>query len=1176
MKKIVILLWAVMMTTIVTAQVKVSLVLSDNFSQTGAKVKELLKGDCDLHVFSTAAYDSTQAAWLAQSDLVFVYIHASPVFEQVRPQVLKAVAHGAKVYVLGTTPDEEHYKKDGVIFNRKVLSYFAQASLENLRNMVLFCLNKDFNTNFAYKDVISYPENAIYNLTTDSVCNSFESYLAGYKHYKPGRPWIGLYSFRYEYLTGQHTYIDKHVEALEQAGYNVMPFFGFPLVNALKQFGAQLNLLITASSLTGSSTEALQEQFTKMQIPVINIIQLDGSYEEWTKSKTGLSIFARGMYLSRPELSGQIQPTVTSSQELNAEKIVEKTVIPDRVKRLVDRVNALINLQEKPDKDKHIAIIYYSNPPGKDNVGASYLNVLPASMQTILERMRQEGYDLGKDSLAVFNDVMRQGRNIGTWAPAEVERLVKYGHPILVPMEEYQQWFTTLSVTFQKQVIAKWGAPAFSKIMTWRDAQGKAYFVLPAVQYGNIMLMPQPARGWDQDVNTMYHDITLPPHHQYIAFYLYLKYKYKADALIHLGTHGTHEWLSGKETGLNDDDAPEALINNMVNIYPYIVDDVGEGLQAKRRGMAIVIDHMTPPFDSAGLNPQMKELAALINEYMAAKEKSEVLADAKMQAIKALSQQLSLTKEFNKGIQSLEHFVQETGEKQTPFGLHTFGVSPPDTNRNVIASGPAEMNALMDALNGKYIPAGQGNDPIRNPASLPTGKNFYAFDPSKLPSRDVYKAGSDLAAQLIARCDTFPEKVTFNLWSTETIRHEGVIESQILALMGVAPTYDGFGRVSGVQLLPLNRPRVDVVIIPSGLYRDMFPNLMALLDQAVSLVKDADEPDNYVRKHILATTQKLRAQGVNDSLAARLAAVRMFSVPSGAYGTGLEDVIQSSGTWNDETQVSDVYFNRMSHLYGQHFWGDKAENTDSSLPKNLSMQLMKSTLSGTKVVVHSRSSNLYGALDNDDLFQYLGGAAMAIRAIDGKSPEVVITNLSHGKGVQESLDTYIGQELQSRYLNPKWIDKMLQEGYAGGRMINKVVANVWGWQVTVPEAIDENNWQQLYDTYINGERKKQFAEGHNLYAYQVMISRMLETVRKDYWHPDKAVTKKLVKEYIQTMRETGLSCNENVCGNEALSEFVKGQISNQKDLNDYNRIQQKSEQKAPGAQLQFQSEKPGL
>lgn len=1175
MKKLVILLWAVLLATTVTAQVKVSLVLSDNFSQTGAQVKELLADDCNMHVFSTASYDSAQAAWLGQSDLIFVYIHASSVFEQVRPQILQAVAHGAKVYVLGTTPDEENYKKDGVIFNQKVLSYFAQASLENLKNMVRFCLNKDFNTNFDYKDVIRYPENAIYNLTTDSVCSSFETYKNTYKHYKPGQPWIGLYSFRYEFLTGQHGYIDKQVEALEQAGYNVMPFFGFPMVNALKQFGAELNLLVTASVLTGSSTEALQEQFSKMKIPVISIIQLDGSYEEWASSKTGLSIFARGMYLSRPELTGQIQPTVTSSQELK-NGIVEKTVIPDRVKRLVDRVTALINLQNKPNKDKHVAIVYYSNPPGKDNVGASYLNVLPASMQTILNRMQQEGYNLGNDSLSVFKDVMRQGRNIGTWAPAEIDRLVKYGHPVLVPMEEYQQWFSTLSVAFQKQVIAKWGAPAFSKIMTWRDAQGKAYFVLPAVQYGNIMLMPQPARGWDQDVNTMYHDITLPPHHQYIAFYLYLKHQYHADALIHLGTHGTHEWLSGKETGLNDDDAPEALINDMVNIYPYIVDDVGEGLQAKRRGMAIVIDHMTPPFDSAGLNPQMKELGALINEYMAAKEKSEVLANAKLAAIKALSVQLSLTKEFDKGIQSLEHFVQETGEQQTPFGLHTFGVSPSDTNRNVMASGPAEMNALMDALNGKYIPAGQGNDPIRNPASLPTGKNFYAFDPSKLPSKDVYKAGSELAEELIARCDTFPEKVTFNLWSTETIRHEGVIESQILRLMGVEPTYDSFGRVSGVKLVQLNRPRVDVVIIPSGLYRDMFPNLMELLDKAVSLVKEVDEPGNYVRRHILAMQQKLKSQGVNDSLAARLAAVRMFSVPSGAYGTGLDDVIQSSGTWNDDTQVSDVYFNRMSHLYGQHFWGDKAEAIDSTLPGSLSLQLMKSTLSGTQVVVHSRSSNLYGALDNDDLFQYLGGTAMAIRAIDGKSPAVVISNLTKGKGVQESLDTYIDREMQSRYLNPAWIDKMLHEGYAGGRMINKVVANVWGWQVTVPEAIAENDWQQLYETYINSQRKKQFAEGHNLYAYQVMISRMLEVVRKDYWHPDKAVTKNLVQEYIQTMRETGLSCNENVCGNEALSEFVKGQITNRKDLDDFTKIRQKSEQKAPDAQLQFQSEKPGL
>ncbi|WP_031529652.1 cobaltochelatase subunit CobN [Dyadobacter crusticola] len=1193
------------------AQIRVSLVLSDNYTKTGYDVTQKLKllsgfsTKCDVKIFPQEGFADTDLGFLEKSDIIFVYVHNAGVFEQAKPQLLTAIKDGAKVYALGGTPAEDVYKSQGVIFNASVLKYFEESSTENIKNMVLSRLDVDQKVKFPYREVIKYADAGIYSLARDSIFTDRDAFIKNYKNYRPGKPWVGFYVFRYEMLTGQHQYLDTHIQYLERAGFNVMPFYGFPLGNSLKKFcmdsagKATINFLVSASSLPGSSPEDLRLVFEKLGVPVISAIQLDQSREAWEKSAIGLSVFNRTMSLTRPEMTGQVQPTVTTSQESKTYpggiQVSEKVAIENRVQRLVDRISAWNRLQTKANHDKNIALIYYNNPPGKENIGASYLNVLPQSMHSILARLGKEGYDLGKsmpDSNKIYDDVMGNGRNIGSWAPAEMDRMVREGKPVLIPLSEYQEMFEKLSTKLKNEVLKKWGQPDTAKIMTWQNASGENFLVLPAVWYGKILLTPQPARGWNQDLTSMYHDLTLPPHHQYIAFYLWLQKKFRADAIINLGTHGTHEWLSGKEAGLNDDDAPEALIGDLINIYPYIVDDVGEGLQAKRRGMAVIIDYLTPPFDKAGLNSELKELAGLITDYTSATEKSEALAQSKLNEIKRLTAKLGLMKDLGLSdaftddqLEELEHYIRDIGEKQTPFGMHTFGKSPSaenaartaeaivdrqkdlktaerdslitDLSNKILASGDSEMNALVAALNGKYIRAGQGNDPLRNPQSLPTGKNFFAFDPSKVPSKETYNMGSKLAEELIAGYQKahkgeFPDKVTLNLWSTETIRHEGVMESQILKLMGVRPKYDAFGRVKGIEIIPqtqLNRPRVDVVMVPSGLYRDMFPNLMELMDQAVVLAKAQDEPDNYLRQHIALAKEKLVDQGVKEELAERLASVRLFSVPSGAYGTGIENAVEASGTWDKESQVADVYFNRMSHLYGQGFWGDKPETADSTLTSNLSIQLLKTTLSGTKTVVHSRSSNVYGALDNDDFYQYLGATAMAVRSIDGKSPDVTVTNLADPNQMgQESLDKYIGREMKTRYLNPKWINEMLGEGYSGARMINKVVEHLWGWQVTVPEAIDENKWQQMYDTYVEDQYgldiKQKFRDAKNMYAYQTTLSRMLEVVRKDYWHPDEKVTENLIKEYMNTVAEVGLSCNGNVCDNSTLTGFISDKMQN--------------------------------
>ncbi len=410
----------------------------------------------------------------------------------------------------------------------------------------------------------------------------------------------------------------------------------------------------------------------------------------------------------------------------------------------------------------------------------------------------------------------------------------------------------------------------------------------------------------------------------------------------------------------------------------------------------------------------------------------------------------------------------------------------------------------------------------------------------------TYKLGAKLADELIGNYKTrhgeYPDKLTFNIWGTETMRNEGVQEAQILYLMGIKPKWNERGVVSGMEVIPreeLGRPRIDVTIVPSAIYGVLFANIMQWLDQAVSLAKTQEEADNLLRKNVLNTKAMLIKKGLSDEIAERLATVRIFTVPIGTYDHGLEAIVPESSAWETEQEVIDPYFLRLSYVYGQGYWSEKVmqENED------LSLTLFKNALSGTKVSVWSRSTNTYGTLDGDDPFSRFGGVNMAIRSIDGKSPEMFITNLTDPrKPVQETLEKYMGREMRTRYLNPSWIKEMMAEGYAGAKFVNGIFEFLWAWQVTVPEVVDEAKWNEMYETYIldrNGLGIQDlFRKANNLWAYQELTVRMLEAIRKGYWKPDQTVVDTLSRVAQSTITELGIECSVEKCGNPGLTKLV--------------------------------------
>lgn len=1122
-----------------------------------------------------------------------VHIMDRRFLELLKPSINAMQQAGMNVYAVGGM-----YGKDDSALGLKndpaVSRYQHEGGLENTVNMILSLLKRECGVAVAYREPQRVPNFGLYLKDGKRIVETFAEFQKLYRQ-RPG-PWIGIPFYRNLIDNNDTALLDSMIEALERQGMNVLPVFGYPSELSVEKYffdesgKNRVRAVIGISLKVGITPQRAVPILTRLGVPVIDAVTLHSqSREEWEKSPVGLDIFERSSTIGLPEMAGIIQPTVVSSKERVVDpatglEYVETRPIPERIERLTERVKRWLTLQQKPNSDKNIGIIYYNYPPGKQNIGAAYLNVLPESLFEIFSRLKREGYSTGTDDISkekLFEEVHAFGRNIGNWAPGEIDRLARSGRAVLIPMAVYKSWFMELPKNFRKDVVKSWGEPDDAAIMTWRDPNGKKFIVLPGVKYGNILFTPEPSRGLEQDVKKLFHDIHTAPHHQYIAFHLWLKRGFKADAVAHIGTHGTQEWLTGKEVGFTQEDPPELLMQDLPNIYPYIVDDVGEGLQAKRRGMAVVIDYMTPPFDKAGINRELKELAALISDYNDAKEKSPQLAGSKLEEINLLTRKGGILTDLKlaaitttEQVEELDDYIREIGEKITPFGLHTFGKSPdgkylkstaeaiiaiekslkPEERQKriaaleaaIAASGPRELDSFVAALAGKYIPSGTGNDPIRNPDSLPTGKNFYAFDPTRVPSPTTYEAGAKLARELIdgykKRHELYPDKLTFNIWATETIRHEGVMESQIMYLMGVRPQWDERGRVKGVEAISrqeLGRGRIDVTIVPSGLYRDLFANLMALLDSAVTVARDQDEEDNLIRANTKRTRQLLLDKGMAEEKAQRLASVRIFTEPPGAYGTGIDKVIVASDKWENEQQVVDVYFMRMGHPFGQGFWGEKVEHKE----QEIGTTLLKNALTGSKIAIHSRSTNTIGVLDTDDFYQYLGGTAMAIRAVNGTTPEVYVTDMTNpNQAKQETLEKVMGREMRSRYLNPEWIKVMMKEGYAGARFIDKVTEHLWGWQVTVPEAVDSAKWQEMHETYVldrNGLGIKElFRQSKNMWAYQSVVVRMLETVRKQYWKPDQKVVEKLAEEYARTVQEVGLACCDHTCNNPQLTKFT--------------------------------------
>jgi cobaltochelatase CobN len=1114
------------------------------------------------------------AAFVAAADVVLVDVMSPELSAYL---VDHDLIKGKTVYALRGSRDDARLRQQGFVFDAAISGYFADLSRRNVTGMIKRALHQALDSTVDYPERVSIPATAIHHPDAEQLFDSVVAYKQWYVSRYPERadyPWVALTFYITTLRDGQVEAADALIKKLEESGFNPLPCFGRPdltfehfLHRSNGRPPADLLLSFTLKFWSALNAE-VKQALKSLDIPVFNLVRLYGTeLEAWRESPVGIAPLEVSWAIANPETTGAIEPTVISAKR---KKILEEgnkplyyyDLVDENVDHLLLRINAWSHLQHTANHDKKVALLYYNHSQGKQNIGASYLNVF-RSVAAIIARMQAEGYRISGDGTLseekVRQMILRSGRNIGSWAPGELDALLAEGEVELVPIATYRRWFDALPEAFTRPVLDQWGEPEQSDIMT-KDGN----IILPMVRLGNLVLLPEPSRGWSDDPIKLYHDPTVYPHHQYIAAYLWLQHQFNADAMIHLGTHATYEWLPGKQAGLAASDPSEIMVGNIPNVYPYIVDDVGEGIQAKRRGRGVIIDHLTPALKDVDLHDDLSVLRDLLSRYELSAGMGGATAAEYLQQIDALLKQtgigeaLAIDKMAAADVEKIDHYLHEVDDGVIPFGMHTFGTSyaqegldstlevisaaHPDLDRqqlekNLTGSAQREMDQLINALGGGYICAGEGNDPLRNPHALPTGKNFYGFSAARLPSKAAWKLGQKAAEDLIAeqRAEDggYPHKVAVVLWAVESIRNEGVNESTILALLGMEPIWDSSGRVTGTRPVPgkqLGRPRIDVLVNPSGLYRDLFPEKLLWLDDAIQQAALQTDIENILAENNGKLEAALLEQGLRPEQAAAQSRLRIFTEKPGSYGNGVSELAGASGFWESDQEIAGVFLNRSSYAIGNGQWG---------VP---SRQLLTENLKEVDTAVHSISSNIYATMDNDDMFQYLGGLSLAVRTVRGEAPKSRVTlQKMPGQVEVAPLKRVISQELQQRYLNPQWIEGMKQENYAGAHEMAKFVEYLWGWQVTTPDAVVEASWNQVKEVYVDDKYRqglKDFFAANNPWAYQSITARMLEAVRKGYWHTTEQVQQQLAREYIDNVLRQGVACCDHTCNNPVLNQMV--------------------------------------
>ncbi|WP_299733629.1 magnesium chelatase subunit H [uncultured Tateyamaria sp.] len=987
-----------------------------------------------------------------------------------------------------------------------VMQYWLGGSDDNVRAMVQFLLNRyATDTGWAMAPEaaapIEYPDTGLYHPDLPQRITTDPADIPGPKD---ATLTVGVVMLRSYVLSADTAHYDGVIRAFEAKGMRVLPAFAGgldarPAVDTY--FRGQIDALVslTGFSLVGgpayNDNDAAVKMLAELDVPYLAAHSLEfQTLGQWADSTGGLGPIETTMLVALPELDGAACPTVfggrlgpegcTGCAHKCQARAEAKAMVPcpERIESLAEKTRRLGDLRRKKNADKKVAVVLFGFPPNAGAVGtAAYLSVFESLFNTLTE-MKARGYtvDVPKTVNALRAQVLegnaaQYGQEANVAAHVDADTIVRNSRHLA-------------------EIEAVWG-PAPGRV----QSDGRGVYVLGA-EMGNVFVGVQPAFGYEGDPMRLLFERGFAPTHAFATFYQWLRDTYRADAVLHFGMHGALEFMPGKQAGLGARDWPDRLIGEMPNIYLYAANNPSEASLAKRRSNAVTITHLTPPLATAGLYKGMAELKDSLTRWRAMPDDDSARAD-----IEALiSEQADAVDMGGVAPDALWLKLLETEDALIPDGLHIVGQPLSDAARteyldlmphadaeargrvDALLRQETELPSIMRALNARFTLPVAGGDLIRSPEILPTGRNIHAFDPFRMPTAYACRDGAKQAQLLLDTHPTLPRSIALVLWGSDNIKSDGGPIAQALALMGCTPRFDSFGRLAGADLIPLTelgRPRIDVVMTLSGIFRDLLPLQSRMLAEAALKCAEADEPleQNFIRAHALAY-----AETQDCDLAT--AALRVFSNAEGAYGSNVNQLVDSSA-FGDEDELADAYETRKSFAYGVD--GKSAAN-----PK-----LLQQALADVELAYQNLESVELGVTSVDHYFDTLGGIARAVKRARGSEAAVYIGDQTRGAAKVRTLKDQVALETRSRALNPKFFEGLLKHGPEGVRQIESHVTNTMGWSATTGQ-VDDWVYQRISETFVLDEDMRKRLADLNPTASSRMANRLLEASDRNYWAPD--------------------------------------------------------------------------
>jgi cobaltochelatase CobN len=1036
-------------------------------------------------------------------------------------------------------------------------------------------------------------------------------------------PRIAVLYYRAHHMAGNTAFVEALCAAVEAKGGRPLPIWTASLRTASPELLAALRtadaLVVTvlaaggtrpATAGAGGDDEAWDVGvLADLDVPILQGLCLTSSRAAWADSGEGLSPLDAATQVAIPEFDGRIITVPFSFKEVDPDGLSVYVADPERAARVAGIAVAHARLRHVPPAERRIVIMLSAYPTKHSRIGNAVGLDTPASTVRLLAAMRERGYRVGSfdsyDGDGLIHALIAAGGQDPDWLSEE--QLA--GNPVRIPGDRYGAWFATLPADLRDAVRRHWGPPPGDLYVDSGD------IVLAALRDANVVVMVQPPRGFGANPVAVYHDPDLPPSHHYLAAYRWLHDDFRAHAVVHVGKHGNLEWLPGKNAGMSASCGTDAALGDLPLVYPFLVNDPGEGTQAKRRAHATLVDHLIPPMARAESYGDIARLEQLLDEHASI----AALDPAKLPAIRAqiwtliqvarMDHDLGLAQrpgdaEFDEFVLHVDGWLCEVKDAQIRDGLHVLGQAPTgearvnlvlavlrarqmwagrvaalpglrealgltepgtaaegsaagrgavdaveETARALVAgmeergwpAGAAgvvrdvlgrddaavtavlefaaaeivprlartsdELTNVLHALDGGYVPAGPSGSPLRGLVNvLPTGRNFYSVDPKAIPSALAWETGQAMAESLLRRYRAdhgdWPRSVGLSAWGTSAMRTAGDDIAEILALLGVRPLWDEASRrVTGIEAIPadeLGRPRIDVTVRISGFFRDAFPHVVTLLDDAVQLVAGLDEPAgvNFVRAHARA-----------DSAAHgdwRRATTRIFGSRPGAYGAGILPLIDSRN-WRDDADLAEVYAVWGGFAYGRGLDGVPARPD------------MESAYRRIEVAAKNVDTREHDIADSDDYFQYHGGMIATVRTLTGRAPAAYVGDSTNPDAARtRSLTEETARVFRARVVNPRWIAAMRRHGYKGAFELAATVDYLFGFDATAGVLTDWM-YEQLAASYVLDPENQKFLTDANPWALHGITERLLEAADRRLWAaPEPATLAALRELYLQT------------------------------------------------------------